>query len=851
MGLSTTIGEALERHAARDAAAPAIVCPGLANLTFGALDRRIKEIGAQLRAAGLGSTSRIGIALPRGPEAALLSLAVCASAIALPINPNLSAEDLSVELETIRLDALIVPAWSDLPAWVTAANSAFGLFKVSRAVGSFDDIALGQLRSVVRVQPAVLPSVPSLAVIFRTSGTTGVAKRVPVTHENLLEMARKMALWLGLTPADRGASILPLHYNAGFKATLVAPLLIGCSVALPVTSSPLELAGWLEELRPTWLTAAPPFLQAMLDRVRGLPRGALDHRLRFVLSTASYLPERVRGGLQEALGVPVVEFYGLCEAGMMTAPPLPRAKALPGTVGRIPEGELAIRGDTGEILSAGRVGQVVLRGPSVTPGYLREIDGMPTGLEDGWLPTGDLGSVDTNGDLTIVGRTKEIINRGGEKISPYDVEKALLRHPAVREAASFAVPHPRLGENVGAAVVLHAGQTATSSQLLAFLHDRLAPFQMPRHVHLVDSLPVGVTGKISRPQLAALLVNQRRHIELPDEPLQIQISEIWHRLLGRTDIGVDDDFFEMGGDSLQATEMLLALEALIHHRLEPSDIKTELTIRQLTYALVSAAAARAELLTKVKDGSGTPLFLCHGDYDGWGFYAVRLADLLKDEGPVYLLHSNLDPRHGVSTIEDMARGHVSQLLKTLPSGTFRLAGYCHGGLAAWEIAHQLARAGRKVETIVLIDTFSINARPLLRLVAHATRIAGALTPGAFGAKLRNGGMAVVWKVARKLMQKDRAVLVRAARNFHVGPSMGTSLRSAYYRAMSRYLPPRVDTDVVCLLSDEYWVKKEYAPGPWRHVALSVSAESTPGKHNTCITSHVSALASRMSRMLAA
>lgn len=860
MGISATIGEAVERHAARDAAAPAIVCPGFPIFTFGALDRQIKTIAAQLRAAGLGPTSRVGIALPRGPEAALLSIAVCAAAIALPINPTLSVEDLKAELEAIQLDALIVPAWSELPPWVTAARGEFGLFEVSRAVGSFDDIGLEQVRPVVRPRVSAPPSAQSLAVIFRTSGTTGAAKRVPVTHENLLAMAHRMERWLDLTPADRCACILPIHYNAGFKAALVVPLLIGCSVALPLTASPLALDEWIATLRPTWLTAAPPFLQGMLDKVRGLPGGKLDHCLRFVLSTASYLPERVRGELEEALAVPVAEFYGLCEAGMVTAPPLPPATALPGTAGRIPDGELAIRGDKGEFLSAGRVGQVVVRGPSVTPGYLPEIDGPPTGLDEGWLATGDLGSVDTNGSLTILGRTKEIINRGGEKISPYDVEKALLRHPAVREAAAFAVPHPRLGENVGAAVVLHTGRTATSSQLLDFLYDCLAPFQMPRHIHIVDSLPVGVTGKIARSRLAALFVNQRRHVELPDEPLQIQIAEIWHRLLGRTDIGVDDDFFEMGGDSLQATEMLLELEELTHHRVQPSDIKAELTIRQLTRVLVSAASAKAELLTKVKDGTGTPLFLCHGDYDGWGFYAFRLADLLKDKGAVYLLHSNLDPKRGVSTIQDMARGHLPQLLKILPSGSFRLAGYCHGGLAAWEIAHQLEEAGRKVETIVLIDTFSINARPVLRFAAHLVATVGALIPGSFGAKLRDSGMAQIWKVVRKIMQKDSAVLIRAARRLYIspstrrhygGPAIGASLRSAYYRAMSKYLPPRVEADVLCLLSDEYWVKKDYSPWPWRGLARSVSAESTPGKHNTCITSHVSALATTMSRMLAA
>ena len=205
----------------------------------------------------------------------------------------------------------------------------------------------------------------------------------------------------------------------------------------------------------------------------------------------------------------------------------------------------------------------MLRGPSVMPGYLLDdIEGEPTGLVDGWLATGDLGSVDERGLLTIVGRTKEIINRGGEKIAPYDVEKALLAHPAVREAAAFAVPHARLGENVGAAVVLHPGAGATSTELIDFAYERLAPFQRPRHVHIVDSLPVGPTGKISRPRLSAAFADARRDTPPPAAPLEILIAEIWQRLLKRADIGMDDDFFEIGGDSLQATEMLLEVEEI-------------------------------------------------------------------------------------------------------------------------------------------------------------------------------------------------------------------------------------------------------------------------------------------------
>jgi acyl-CoA synthetase (AMP-forming)/AMP-acid ligase II/thioesterase domain-containing protein/acyl carrier protein len=844
-----TIGEALGRHAARDAGAPAIVCPGFAPLTFGSLHNRIRRISAQLESAGIGPWSRVAVALPRGPEAALISIAVCCNAVVLPINPNLAPGDLQAELEKTRVDALIVPGWTKVPAWASAAASSFGLFQVSHATSSFDEIELRQVRPVTRPQPAVPVGTKSVAAIFSTSGTTSAAKRVPITHENLIEMARKMQEWLDLSPADRSTCIMPIYYNAGFKATLLVPLLIGCSVALPTTTNPREFDQWLAELRPTWLTGAPAFLQAVLERARELPAGKLDHALRFVLSTASYLSEAVRGELASLLDVPVVEFYGLTESGMMTAPTLPPAKAKPGTVGRIPEGELAIRGDERTFLPAGQVGQVMVRGPSVTPGYLLDIDGVPSGLENGWLPTGDLGMVDDEGFLTIVGRTKEIINRGGEKVSPYDVEKALLRHPAVREAAAFAVPHPRLGENVGAAVVLHPDASASSSELITFLYDLLAPFQMPRQVHVLESLPRSVTGKISRPQLTATFANLQRRIELPDSPLQIQVAEIWQRLLRRPDIGIDDDFFEIGGDSLQATEMLLELEEITRHRISPSEVRAELTIRQLSAILVGSAVTSEELVTKVRDGVGTPLFLCHGDFDGWGFYAFRLAELLKYDGPIFLIHSNLDEAAGVDTIEEMARGYLPHVLKAWPQGPFHLAGYCHGGLAAWEVAHQLENAGRSVEKVMMIDTFSINGRSPVRAAARLLAAASALAPHESRVALRDRAMLSVWVGTRRLLQKDRAILLRAMRKIYDGPQLGVSQRSAYYRAMSKYLPPRIGSDVLCLLCDEYSTKKEYSADVWKGLARGVRSEIVPGRHNTCITSDVGELAMAMSRLL--
>jgi acyl-CoA synthetase (AMP-forming)/AMP-acid ligase II/thioesterase domain-containing protein/acyl carrier protein len=846
-----TIAEVLARHAARDAGAPAIVSAGLGTLSFGGLVRHVRQIGNELAAAGIGPSSRVGIALQRGPEAALLNVAISANATVLPINPHLPPAELREELKRIRLHALVVSGEAGLPPWVDEDEEGVVLFKASKAASSFEEIALAPVKDVRRPAPPSRVTEQSWAAIFRTSGTTGPSKRVPVTHENLVEMARKMERWLALTPADRSACIMPIYYNAGFKATLVAPLLVGCSVALPESIGAHDIEQWLGELRPTWLTASPAFLQAVVEKLSASSGRSVAQSLRFVLSTASYLPDRTRLELTRLLGKPVVEFYGLCEAGMMTGPVLSLEK--PGSVGRIPEGELAIRDDNGGVMRPGQVGQVMLRGPSVMPGYLLDdVEGEPTGLLDGWLATGDLGSVDERGLLTIVGRTKEIINRGGEKIAPYDVEKALLAHPAVREAAAFAVPHARLGENVGAAVVLHPGTSAASTDLIDFAYERLAPFQRPRHVHIVDSLPLGPTGKISRPRLSAAFANARRDTAPPAAPLEVLIAEIWQRLLKRAGIGMDDDFFEIGGDSLQATEMLLEVEETTHHRINPSDIRAQLTIRVLCDRLAGAAAARDEAMTKVRAGEGTPLFLCHGDFCGWGFYGFRLSEMLEGKGPVYLLHSLLDGAKGIETIEDLASLYLAGVQAAAPDGPLRVAGYCHGGLAALELVRQLEAAGRTVEKVVLIDAFSMNARPLMRPIVPIVSWMGRWLPGELGRKIGRSGMPSVWVLASHLLRRDPTILRRVTKTARSGSmrAWDASLRTTYYRAMAKYLPPRIRAEIVCLLSEEYVGRKEYDAAPWKRLSPHVQSGRLPGQHNTCVSTHVGELAERLNREFA-
>jgi thioesterase domain-containing protein len=350
---------------------------------------------------------------------------------------------------------------------------------------------------------------------------------------------------------------------------------------------------------------------------------------------------------------------------------------------------------------------------------------------------------------------------------------------------------------------------------------------------------------------SAAWAGRTRRIEPPVEPLQILIADVWHKWLQRGDVGIDDDFFEIGGDSLLATEMLLELGAITGRPISFADIDAELSIRRLAQALVRGVKAEGKLVSRIREGKGTPLFLFHGDFDGFGLYAPRLAERLGNDAPVFVVHSNLDRAAGVATIEQMARFCLPHLQAAWPEGPFCLAGFCHGGLAAWAAAHELQAIGREVKSVTLIDSFSLNARSPVRAIAGILRALRRILPGAAGERLWESGMPLAWVLARRALNSDGAFLQRLMhrvgnRHFTVhGPESASTLRTLYFDTMSKYVPPRIDSHVQCLLSEEMVGKAEFSPGAWRPLARDLRHESIKGDHATCITRHVDDLATKL------
>ncbi|NNK62677.1 MAG: AMP-binding protein, partial [Gemmatimonadetes bacterium] len=351
------------------------------------------------------------------------------------------------------------------------------------------------------------PEPDDVALLLHTSGTTSRPKLVPLSQANLCASAHNISTTLRLTSDDVALNVMPLFHIHGLMASLAASLAVGGCVVCTPGFDGLRFFSWLDAVRPTWYSAVPTMHGMVVARAARNREVVEGHRLRLIRSSSAALPPTLHAELEATFGVPVVEAYAMTEAAhQMTCNPLPPRERRPGSVGVAMGPEVAVMSETdGRLLDAGEVGEVVIRGGNVTRGYEANPDANRKAFQDGWFRTGDQGSLSADGYLTLTGRLKEIINRGGEKISPREVDEVLLEHPAVAQAIAFALPHDRLGEDMAAAVILKPDTVAEEAALRDFAAGRLAPFKVPRVILVVDVIPKGPTGKLQRIGLAEKL----------------------------------------------------------------------------------------------------------------------------------------------------------------------------------------------------------------------------------------------------------------------------------------------------------------------------------------------------------
>jgi acyl-CoA synthetase (AMP-forming)/AMP-acid ligase II/acyl carrier protein len=561
-----TISNLVKKQADLHPSAIAIGAPGRSPLSYYDLYRQILETGEKLNRLGVGRKDTVAIILPNGPEMAVAFLSISSFATCAPLNPNYRQSEFEYYLRDLQVRAIIVQSEMESIVRDTSLSLNIPLLELTPiSDGSAGLFSLNGDLTTPSIKTG-LANLDDVALVLHTSGTTSKPKIVPLKHCNLIASAENISRSLSLTNQDRCLNVMPLFHIHGLMASILSSLACGASVICTPGFHAPNFFDWLAAHEPTWYTAVPTMHQAVLARSAENQQILNKIQLRFIRSCSAALPPQLMKELENVFTAPVVEAYGMTEAShQMTCNPLPPRQRKPGSVGIATGVEVAIMAEeSDDLLTIGDVGEIVIRGPNVTEGYANNPDANARSFTKGWFRTGDQGYLDSDQYLFITGRIKEIINRGGEKISPREIDEVLLQHPQVLQAVTFAMPDKTLGEDIAAAVVAK-DDSITESELRRFTNKHLAYFKVPKRIVILDEIPKGPTGKLQRIGLAEKLgikgdEREAVHSEVafiaPRDPVENSLADIWCEVLNLPCIGVFHRFLEVGGDSLLALQLV-------------------------------------------------------------------------------------------------------------------------------------------------------------------------------------------------------------------------------------------------------------------------------------------------------
>lgn len=715
------IADLLERQAMRRPALPALISPDGEIITYEMLWRRVCALARSLHRGGVSSKSRLAVVMPNGPDMALTLLGVSSTCIALPLNPGCTSDEFIHYLKLLQADGVLTDKRIDDAIRVAAVNVGIPVH----------DCTLDQV-----IQPDTevkFSGNDDVAMVLLTSGSTGSPKRVPLTHANIIASVRDIVESLELNEKDCALSLWEQFHVGGLVDLLLAPLASGGSVMVGPSFNVQTFFDLLASRRPTWFQAVPATLHEILLYADGRKIERIDSSFRFIRSVAAALPSATHDRISRLFNVPIVQTFGMTEASpLITSTPLPPATAKAGSVGKAVTTEVQIVNKHGDALPPGEIGEVVIRGPNVMSGYENDPAANREAFIRGWFRTGDIGCLDADGELFLMGRSRELINRGGEKVWPVEIDEALIRHPAIEQAAAFPIPHSTLGEDVAVAVVRRPGAEVSVPEIRAHLDGRLSPFKIPRRVFFVDSLPRGPTGKVKRHELSAFYEHaEEQEFVAPESEMERKLAGMWGEILQIPRVGVKDDFFDLGGDSLSGLRLLAAIEREYGVRLAGNALFQLSTIRELVPAMenlskepqtgdvrhpfktaIMNALAGGGLSRIGRDGlligaplqaSSVPLFWCfNSPVVEW----TELSDALIDRMPVLGLFSGgviLDYEQGVH--EYLADLYFKVIQDIYPEGPLYLGGNCRGGAVITRVARRFVESGRTPEKLIVVEYF--------------------------------------------------------------------------------------------------------------------------------------------------
>ncbi len=716
------VADLLTQAAARWGARAALRGVGAdAAMSFRELAQRFAPLRQRFEQWGVTPGDRVATFLPAGPTAVGVMLGVMGAGTYAPLNPRYAAGEVRRALLATRARWVIVEKGISSAGRIAAAELGLAIIEVAAA-----DATAGAL-TVTCDQPAkgAGRAGDALAYVLLTSGTTGIPKVVPMGMANFLHAIAVNVEALGLTPRDCCLHFSPPASVMGMTTVLYS-LMAGAEVVACPGLLPSDLWHWTKRFAPTWLTGTPAIHHAILHSAAGneeAQQTARDARIRFLRTASAPMSPALWDAVETLWQAPLVEAYAMSECPMITTNDVTADQRRRGSVGRARGVEVAVIDDSGRMLLGvqriGVTGELAVRGPAVMAGYENNEQANEAAFREGWLLTGDVGTFDGEGFLYLRGRKKELINRGGMKISPLEVEAILARHSAVAEVAVFALPDERLGETVGAAVVLRSGLAASEADLRQFVAQDLGMEKVPERVLVVKKLPVGPTGKVRRlglaeklgltaatpspPQVAAACV-------APSDAAEEALAAIWGHVLSRPGpLSVEAHFMrDLGGDSMQAVAMLAEAAHYFGRDLPVAMLLALPSIRALAAALrgVAVTAPNADVAAIQPRGQLPALFCLPGKF-GHSFNFFPLSRALGDDQPVYALTLPGvydDAREMPRSLEALAAGYLRQVRELRPAGPYFLAGYSFGGYVAFEMARQLAAAGQAVGHVILFDT---------------------------------------------------------------------------------------------------------------------------------------------------
>jgi len=733
------ICSALEFQATHGPTASAIEAPNGDRISYLALRERIAAIGGALRQLGTTRQSRLAMVLPNGPDMAIALLGVSCAATAIPLNPAYTRSEFENYFRLLKVDGVMLQSGQASHAREAALTAGLTVTELLPGFPAGPGIGSEGAGTAPLLDPA---GPEDIALVLMTSGSTGSPKRVPLTHANICSSIPEICASAQLTPADRCLCMWEQFHIGGLVDLLMAPLAAGGTVICGPRFDATTFFRILEERQPTWFQAVPATLHEILAHARKHGISPQGSSLRMIRSVAAALAPSVMAEVEALFGVPVIQTFGMTEASpLITSTALPPAKRKPGSVGRSFGTQVAIMDDAGTTLPQGQLGQVVVRGPNVMRGYEDDPAANREAFRHGWFHTGDLGQFDGDGDLFLKGRVREMINRGGEKICPQEIDDLLAAHPDVAQAAAYPIPHRVLGEDCAVAVVPRRPGALDPVEIRDFLAARLSAFKVPQRVEIVAELPRGPTGKVSRKLLTEMSATARGPCYAPPRnEMEARLAGIWASELQVPRVGIDDNFFELGGDSVSGVRLLAAVEQALGRALPVQALVRIATVRAMAEAIASGdsaphtqtaaagvvtgglpeagrrrilgalgstgiplAAPGRPILALHQEGGRPPLVWC---FNKPGKIMPRLASQLGPDQPLYGMYSggklfDYDGR----THDQFAEYYVDELLATLPPGPFFLGGNCRGASVASRMANRLARQGQTPQGLFLVDFY--------------------------------------------------------------------------------------------------------------------------------------------------